>query len=452
MDKKLKQLKFQSAILGAKITSKLLKLFSKSSGTSLPGVIAFKVDNEFLTDAENYCNKKIITITGTNGKTTTSGLIAAILEEYHQKVLHNQQGANMPQGIATALALGFKPFQKADYFVLETDEAYLTQIYSKMNANYLLVTNLFNDQTDRHGGIGYISEKIKEAIDKNPDLTVVLNADDVMLRNLYTQNTITYGFDKIYVDKSLKIKQKQDDVIYCICGEKLVFSEKFYDHIGHYACPCGYKRPEPDVCATAKIYQDKTILNIKYRSKEFKFELKLCGIYNAYNALASIAMAFELGVDFNSIQSAFDNFTSSFGRANKIQVNNKNLYIQMVKNPAGMLEGVKLACCDNNSKLLIMINDEYSDGRDVSWLWDVDFSILNEYKGEIFVAGKRAYDVALRLKYADIDISKINVIENIDTAYKQSINSLSANQTLYALPCYSAMVELKDVLKKNKII
>ncbi len=452
MDKKIKQLKFQSAVLGAKVTSKLLKLFSKSSGTSLPGVVAFKLDNNFLSDISKYCDKKIITITGTNGKTTTSGLIASILSEYNQRVLHNQQGANMPQGIAAALALGLNPLEKADYFVLETDEAYLTQVYSKMKADYLLVTNLFNDQTDRHGGIGYISEKIKEAIDKNPALTVILNADDVMLRSLYTPNTITFGFDKIYVDKNLVAEKKQDEVIYCLCGEKLSFSEKFYDHIGHYACPCGYKRPQPDICATAKIYQDKTILNVNYNNKKIQFKINLCGLYNAYNALAAIAVALALDVDRDSIQRAFDSFVSSFGRANKIKIADKNLYVQMVKNPAGMLEGVKLAGADKNSKLLIMINDEYSDGRDVSWLWDVDFSILNEYKGEIFLAGKRAYDVALRLKYADIDISKVKIVENIELAYKTSINSLMPTQTLYALPCYSAMVELKDILKKNKII
>lgn len=449
---KINQFKFQAAIFGAKITSKLLKTFSKSSGTSLPGIMALKVDENFLSDATKYCDKKTITITGTNGKTTTSGLIAAMLSSYNQKVLHNYQGANMPQGIATALATGINPFKKSDYFVLETDEAYLTKIYSKMKADYLVVTNLFNDQTDRHGAINLISNKIREAIDKNSNLKVILNADDVMLRNLYTSNTFTYGFEKIEFDDDVVVAQTQENVIYCICGEMLTFSKTFYDHIGHYACPCGYKRSQPDVSAVAKIYSNKISLKVLYKSKQFEFTTNLCGVYNAYNVLAAIAIALELGVDEKSIQSALDCFVSSFGRANKIKINDKNLYIQMVKNPAGMLEGVKLACTDSKSNLLIMINDEYSDGRDVSWLWDVDFSVLKNYEGDIYVAGKRACDVALRLKYSDVDTSKIKITENIESAYMSAISSLDKNKTLYALPCYSAMVELKEVLKKNKVI
>ena len=447
-----KKLKFQSAVLGAKITSKLLKWFSKSSGTSLPGIVAFKLDKDFLSNIAYFCDKKIITITGTNGKTTTSGLIATILNEYHQKVLHNQQGANMPQGIAAALAVGLKTNKKADYFVLETDEAYLENIYSKLNADYLVITNLFNDQMDRHGGTNSIAKKIKTAIDKNPNLEIVLNADDVMLKTLYTKNTITYGFNKIELDKDLKLSPQDTNTIYCTCGQKLDFSQKFYAHIGHYQCPCGYKRPTPKINANAKILADKTLMEIEYNSKKLEISIKLCGIYNAYNALAAIAIALELGIDAQTIQNAFDKFNSSFGRANKIKFNDKNLYIQMIKNPAGATEGIKIANIDNNSNILIMINDEYSDGRDLSWLWDVDFSILKNYSNKIFVSGKRANDIALSLKYCDFPVNKIIIEENIETALNLALENTTKENTLYALPCYSAMVELKEILTKINAI
>lgn len=443
-----KQIKFQTALLGAKITSKLLKLFSKSAGTALPGVVAMRVDKQFLSDISQHCNKKIITITGTNGKTTTSGLIADILNASEQKVLHNQQGANMPQGIAASLAIGISPLRNVDYFVLETDEAYLTKIYSQMRADYLVITNLFQDQTDRHGGIDFIAKKIREAIDKNPELTVILNADDVRLRDLYTKKTLTYGFETIEIDKSMTIPQAQGEILYCVCGQLLDFSKNFYAHIGHYKCPCGYSRPTPDVCADAKIFPDKTVLKVKYKNNQYEFVTKLCGIYNAYNTLAAIAMAFEAGIESRVIQNALDNFNSEFGRSNKFQVNNKNLYLQMVKNPSGMTEGIKLAISDNNSKLLIMVNDEYSDGRDVSWLWDVDFTLLKDYSREIYVSGKRAYDVALRLKYLNYPISKININENIEETFNGALDSLDEKETLYIFPCYSAMVELEAVLKK----
>lgn len=444
---KLKKLKFQTALVGAKLTSKVLKLLN-SSGTSLPGVVATKADNEFLLDSLDYCNKNVITITGTNGKTTTSGLISSILSAYNQKVLHNQQGANMPQGIASAIALGLDTGKNVDYFVLETDEAYLTKIYDKLKSDYLLVTNLFDDQTDRHGAVNLIAEKIRSAIDKNPDLMVVLNADDVMLKPLYAKQNVTYGFDKIEVDKNLVVAQTSDNVVYCTCGQMLEFSKKFYSHIGHYICPCGYKRPNPDVLADAKIYSQKIKFDVLYKSQKYKFETNLCGIYNAYNVLAAIALCLHLGVDEISIQKGLDNFNSSFGRANHIKIGEKNLYVQMIKNTSGATEGIKLALAAKNSKMLLMINDEYSDGRDMSWLWDVDFDILKNY-GKIYVAGKRALDVALRLKYSEVKDVNIVIEENIEKAFDLAMLDIDENQILYALPCYSAMVELKQLLEKK---
>lgn len=445
---KIDKFRFYSALFGAKIVSKLLKLRSKDAGTSFPGMAALRLDNNFLSGTVNYCKKKIITVTGTNGKTTTSGLLASILKQNGELILHNQKGANMPQGIASALALGINPFKKADYFVLENDEAYLSKIYDKIKADYLIVTNLFRDQLDRYGELDTTARKIKEAIDKNPDLVVVLNADDPMLHSLYTQNTITYGFENIEMTDGTCESHSPKENVYCDCSKILNYGKNFYAHIGHYYCSCGYKRPTPDVCAYAKVYKDKSLLSVRYKNEVYEFCINIPGVYNAYNALAAITMGLTLGVKQDIIQGAFDSYKSVFGRAERLKVGEKDIFVQLIKNPVGASEVLRTISSDKNSWFLIIINDEYADGRDVSWLWDADFEALQEQTNNIIVAGKRAYDMALRLKYAGVLENKIVVIDDIELAIKSALNNVKKSQTLNILPTYTALLEMQGILKK----
>lgn len=444
----IKNLQFYSALFGAKAASKLLHLYSKNAGTSFPGVAAFKIDKDFLKDSSKFCNKKIITITGTNGKTTTSGIIATILKEQGENVLHNQKGANMPQGIATAIALGINPFKKADYFVLENDEAYLSKVYDQINADYLVVTNLFHDQLDRYGEIETTAKKIRTAIDKNPNLTILLNADDPMLKTLYTDNTITYGFESIEIVENTTQIQKSIENIYCTCKNKFKYSQNFYGHLGHYKCPCGYTRPTPQINATAKIYHDKSILEVNYNNSKFTFEAHIPGLYNAYNALAAIAVALSLNVKSETIQKAFDHYKSAFGRAEKLQINGKNVFIQLIKNPVGASEVIHTICNDKDSKLLIAINDEYADGRDISWLWDTDFEAFENYPNTIYTTGNRANDMALRLKYTNYKSNKLQIIPNIEEALNKAFSELEQNETLHILPSYTTLLTMQNLLKK----
>lgn len=445
---KTNKIKFFAALIGAKTASLLLKLRSQNSGTSFPGVVALKLDNDFLSGTKRYCNKKVITVTGTNGKTTTSGLLAAILKQNNEYILHNQKGANMPQGIASALALGINPFKKADYFVLENDEAYLSKIYDKIKADYLIVTNLFRDQLDRYGELESTAKKIRDAIDKNPDLVLLLNADDPMLHSLYTKNTITYGFKDIEIVDVPSESNSPKENVYCACSRPLQYSKTFYAHVGHYSCECGYKRPEPQISAAAKIYKNKSVLTVDYQNEQYVFEVSVPGIYNAYNALAAISMGLILGIKPDVINSAFAGYKSVFGRAERLKVSGKDLFIQLIKNPVGASEVLRTISGDKTSNLLIVINDDYADGRDVSWLWDADFEAISGWENKIIVSGKRAEDMALRLKYAGITSDKIEIINDIEAALKTSVNNTSAGQLLNVLPTYTALLAMQDILKK----
>lgn len=439
--------KFYIALLGAKSASFFLKFCTKCSGTSFPGVVAFKVDKTFLADATKFCSSDIITVTGTNGKTTTSGFIANILKTNRKNVLHNQKGANMPQGIATALALGVNPFKNTDYFVLENDEAYLSRVYEQIKADYLVVTNLFHDQSDRYGDVNVTARKIKDAIEKNPDLTIFLNADDPMLKSLYTQNTTTYGFENIeLVDDRISTTQVEN--LFCTCGGELSYTKVFYGHIGHYSCTCGYSRPTPDIVADAKISVEKTLLSVRYEDKIFDFSISVPGVYNAYNALAAISLALKLGISPDVIQRSFDTYKSVFGRAQKIKIKGKNAFVQLIKNPAGASEAIRTVCNDKDSKLLIAVNDAYSDGRDMSWLWDSNFEVFENYNDVIFASGSRAYDLALRIKYSGYDWSKIKIEPNIPVALTSALAELKDGETLHILPCYTALTEIQNFLKK----
>lgn len=423
-------------------------MLHRSSGTSFVGLVVLKICPNFLSYCSKYVKKEIITITGTNGKTTTAGLVSSILEYDNQKVVHNEKGANMLTGIANALALDILPFKRFDYFVLESDEAYLTKLYDYMQSNCLLVTNLFRDQLDRYGELDTTAKKIQDAIDKNHSLKLFLNADDPMVANLGEENEKVYfGFQNIEIFSKQTGSHAPAESVNCPnCSEALKYNERFFAQQGHYYCDCGYQRPNCDYNADVKIYEDYSILKVYSDKGEFEFNVALIGLYNAYNALAAISLSLELGYDPVKIQNALNSYHSIFGRAEKLILQGHQALVQLIKNPTGASEVLKTV--DLNSNIVIIINDNYADGRDVSWLWDADFEYLKEAKNPIIVSGRRANDMAVRLKYAGVDPSKIIVIHKIKHAIRHVLTTLDIDEKITILPTYTALLKLQNIIRE----
>lgn len=435
----IKLIEFYLALIIARCAYMGIRLLNKSSGTSFVGMLTLKVCPDFLAHCSKYIKKKTITITGTNGKSTTSGLIAHILDTANQKVIHNLKGANMLTGVANVFALSVRPFKRYDYAVLESDEAYLTKLYDFMKSDYLVVTNLFRDQLDRYGELNTTAEFIKNAIDKNPDLKLILNADDPIVATFdRTKYAVYYGFENVEYDCNYEHKSNApSEVFNCLCGHPLEYSKQFFAQQGHYFCSkCGYKRHECDYPADVKVFNDYSIITVKNRGYDYEFKVNLAGLYNAYNALAAIAFAFETGLNQDEIQKAFDNYKAIFGRTEKRIINGNPAVIQLIKNPTGASEVLKTV--DLKSNIVIAINDNYADGRDISWLWDSDFEQLKDAQNLVITTGKRANDMATRLKYAGIPQEKIIIEPNM----KKAIEMATTNGKTTILPSYTALLKI----------
>ena len=425
-------------------TAKLFKLglniTKLSAGTSIIGKIVLKLCPDFLSHTNKYIKTKI-NVTGTNGKTTTSGLISHLLKESGNSVINNALGANMIQGVVNTLAVDLNPLKKYNYSVIESDEAFLEVIYKNFEADYLVVTNLFRDQLDRYGELATTKKFIQNGIDLKPNLTLLLNADDPLVASFSGGGKhIFYGVQNVEYKDGLKPSESHtEEAFNCPCGKPLNYDKKFYAQQGHYSCECGYKRPEPKYKANVTLYKDHSILNINGE----EFEVRLVGLFNAYNALGAIALCKELGI--NNIKENLKTFKVAFGRSEVKYLNGKRTLIQLIKNPIGANEVLKTV--DLESNLLIIINDNYADGRDVSWLWDAEFEALRESKKEIVVSGIRANDMALRLKYAGVGVNNIKVIGDIEKAVDYIGKSADNNITI--LPTYTALLKL-DKMKNLK--
>ena len=433
------KLRFYLSLIIARLVYTLLRISKLSSGTSVIGMLVLKICPKFLYYANVYITGEKINITGTNGKTTTSGLITHLLKSENKSVVNNSLGANMLTGVVNTLSLAIFPFKKFKYSVIESDEAYLEKIYEQYQADYLLVTNLFRDQLDRYGELATTKKLIQKGIDKKPNLQLVLNADDPLVATFSSKNkeAIFYGIEEV---TGLNDTQSGiEEAFNCpICGNTLKYSKKFFAQQGHYYCDCGYKRVLPKYNAKVKIEKDNTIITIG----DEDFYIPLVGLFNAYNALGAIALCKELGI--KNIQSNLNDFKVAFGRSEVRYMNKKKTLIQLIKNPIGANEVLKTV--DLNSTILIIINDNYADGRDVSWLWDAEFEKLSGTKNEIIVSGIRAYDMALRLKYAGCD--KIKVVQDIKEAVDYVGNVADNNITI--LPTYTALLKINKLkgLKK----
>lgn len=448
-------MKFLSVNLG-KLVNISCKITGKG-GTSLPGKIALKSDSRLIKKLIEPLKESKVMITGTNGKTTTSGLIAHILNTAGKSVVHNKEGANMKTGIATALikSSDFLGNLKKEAAVFEVDEANMPIVIEDINPNIVIITNFFRDQLDRYGELDITVEKVKNALLKLPQESIILlNADEPFTASIGDEiksKVFYYGID----DNIEGINSSSFEQKYCpICGHKYEYRRIYYGQLGDYYCPnCGKKRPNPHFKATnIFLNEDGINFNLYYKDKIFTFKSRLIGIYNVYNLLAAISASILLNIDFNTISKATENYWPIEGRLQKTKIKNKKAIINLIKNPIGFESTLNMLSQFNKPlNLLISINDNYADGRDVSWLWDVNLEdFLSKTKvNYIITSGLRAEDMAVRLKYANFDINKIKVINSIDKAL-DTISELTKEELIAVLPNYTSLYDVNKYLNSQE--
>lgn len=448
-------LRLTTAITVAKLTAFALK--AKGSGaTAAPGLIALKIDPNLIRKLCAKISGGSIIISGTNGKTTTARLTFDALSKDH-KIIHNRQGSNLMRGIASALIAKTTISGKVlgDLAIWETDEATLPAAIKETSAQTIVLLNLFRDQLDRYGEVEATRQKWQETILTLPKTTtLILNADDPGVAGFYKSfkgKIIAFAIN----DPKISTLQTTGvlDIKNCpICQSKLIYKTYTFGHLGDYKCSkCDFKKPSARVVASNVLFgQDfVTSANIKIENTSYKTTYNLPGIYNVYNILAAASVATTLKISSKNILDSMRNFTPVFGRFQKIQIKDKKIYIFLIKNPTGANEVLKVLSANTNVNLLTILNDNFADGTDVSWVWDTNWETLSQKTNNITISGTRAWDMATRLKYAGYKLSKDNVYEQIESSIKAALTTMNKNNTLYILPTYTALLSLEQILKKE---
>ncbi len=437
------RLKLGLAVSTAKTVTFLVRLFRLGAASVLPGEIARRLQPQLLQLLSFQVKRGVILVAGTNGKTTTSLLLKTMLENQGWRVAHNTAGANLENGLMTALLENTNIVGKldADFAILEVDENILRRVLQPIQPRIILCLNLFRDQLDRYGEVDTISKRWGEAIATLPtDTVVIANADDPTLSYMgqqLPQKVRFFGLKepKQYLDEI----PHAVDSIYCPkCGHLLSYAGVYLSHLGDYECPsCGFAKGKLDIDSN-------------------QWQQILIGLYNKYNTLAAVLAAQELGVDKSVIQGSISTFQAAFGRAEALEISGKRVLILLSKNPVGMNETIRAVNQAGGKTKLLVLNDRTPDGTDVSWIWDVDTEKLVETGGTLVVSGDRVYDMALRLRYSqqELNSSGIQLIieQDLKSAIATALEHTPADETLHILPTYSAMLEVREVLTGRKIL
>lgn len=432
------------AVTAGKATRLALKL-TKNAGTSLPGKMALRVDPDILRSLTK--DSKIVMISGTNGKTLTTAMITNILKQkYH--VITNESGSNMIQGI-TSTFLSSKVKKDNTVAVLEVDEAYIRRLQPYMNIDTVVFTNIFRDQMDRFGEIYTTYSLMCEGIEKTPSTKVIVNGDLPIFNDDKLSNPkVYYGFNHMY-EEGVTPHYNSDGLLCLKCHSLLHYHLNTYSNLGKYYCKsCGFKRPELKYAITSL---DKlTIHDSEFSINNDKFKINVAGTYNIYNALAAYSLAKEFGLSNQEIQAGFDSLERKFGRQESFNYEGKEVILNLVKNPVGFDQIVDLVGLDTEKKTLIsLLNDNYADGKDVSWIWDGNYEKLATYDfSKVYAGGKRKEELAFRLEVAGF--SDITILEN----FSDILNAIKQASTkrVYIFSTYTALLQLRADLAKENII
>jgi UDP-N-acetylmuramyl tripeptide synthase len=363
------------------------------------------------------------------------------------------------QGVAAMLVRAASPDgriarAKDRLAILEVDEATLPAIVTTVGPRAVVFTNLFRDQLDRYGEVDTVAQAWQRALARAPhETTLVLNADDPAVAHLgdgARQRVLYYGVDD--TSAAVEADQHASDFRTCLrCGTELRYEATFYGHIGHWRCDaCGNRRPVPGVRVTSFAPgDDTTALTIAAPEGEMRIELPLAGLYNAYNALAAAAGAIALGIAPAAVVAALDGFNAAFGRQERFRIAGRDVQGLLGKNPTGLNQVLRaVAARPGRKRVLFFLNDGIADGRDVSWIWDADYELLQPQAEWVLAAGTRAEDLALRLKYAGFGDDPA-LERDTRAAVRRALAQTPEGATLYVVPTYTAMLEVRELLARQ---
>ena len=425
----------------------LSRIAGRGGGTTLPGKLLWKLDPDAIELLARRLERGSVLVSATNGKTTTSAMVAEILRP-SVRVAHNASGANLVSGVASTLL----ERDGAELGLFEVDEAALPEVARRVRPRALLLGNLFRDQLDRYGELEIVAARWREAVASLPETRLVLNGDDPQIGNLARPGALVFGLDD--PRQARPALQHAADSTHCVrCGTPYDYAAAYVGHLGDYRCPsCGHARPPLSLAARDIELNglDGAAFTLAAPAGEARVELTLPGLYNVYNALAAAALALALEIPLDGITAGLNRFAAVFGRFERIAVGDRGLLMLLIKNPAGANEAVRTLVEGAAPRVAVVaLNDAIADGRDVSWIWDVDFEPLLAGLESLVATGTRAAELALRFAYGGLSRERIEVVPSLEQALDRGLELTPAGGELTLLPTYTAMLALRKVVAER---
>jgi lipid II isoglutaminyl synthase (glutamine-hydrolysing) len=417
----------------------IARFLRRGAGITWSGEIALRIDPSFVSHMAPSITHRIL-IAGTNGKTTTSAMIAHIFSDIGYSVVHNTTGANLLNGIAGTIIANRNKLRGTVIGVFESDEAAFTSIVREVKPDVVVLLNLFRDQLDRYGEVDSVATGWRSALKSLQESTVlVANGDDPLVISVAESWNGTVQYFGLSDETSLSpAPEHAADSTFCIhCGARLYYHKVYLSHLGDWYCP-SCKRKRPDLALS-------------------EVESPLPGVYNIYNTLAAVLTVKQYKIPKTKAEKSLGLFKPVFGRQEEIDADGKKIKLFLSKNPAGFNESLRTVKAENATGcILLALNDQIPDGTDVSWIWDVDFEEYLPKDVPIVITGDRAYDMGLRVKYQapstnNQPSSYVTIEPELEEAIQQALEKTPAGKTMYVFPTYSAMLDMRKILTGRKI-
>jgi lipid II isoglutaminyl synthase (glutamine-hydrolysing) len=424
----------------------LSRVAGRGGGTTLPGKLLWKLDPGAIDRLARRLPQGAVLVSATNGKTTSSAMLAEILRP-RVRIAHNASGANLVSGVASTLL----DARGAELGLFEVDEAALSEVARRVKPRAVLLGNLFRDQLDRYGELETVAARWRDAVAALPDTCLVVNGDDPQVGDLARDHERSRVFGVDDPRHARPALQHAADSKYCLrCGTPYDYAAAYVGHLGDYRCPkCGHARPKLDVVAREIELHglDGSSFTLTAPEGEARIELPLPGLYNVYNAVGAAALALVLDAPLDDVVDGLQRFAAAFGRFERIPIGDRKLLMLLIKNPAGANEAVRtLVEGAAPSVAVVALNDAIADGRDVSWIWDVDFEPLLAGLDRLVATGSRAAELALRFAYGGMPRDRIEVVPSLEDAIDRGLELTPPGGELTVLPTYTAMLAMRKIV------